>query len=205
MDVLVSAIIQVIVLSIIPFFWWLITSRKKVSFFRWVGIKVPKIKNKRLYFISFILIVLLSLIPMYIIFRLFISVDATGIAISQFQGQRISALLPALVWAFLQTGLSEEIFFRGFLNKRLINKFGFELGNSIQSLIFGLMHGVFLFSVVGVVGAIVITGLTGIAGWFHGWMNEKQSDGSIISSWLLHGIGNIIVAVLDMFNLIAYI
>ena len=41
---LVGAIAQVLVFSLIPFIWWLITARKKESFFSWIGLK--KIEHK---------------------------------------------------------------------------------------------------------------------------------------------------------------
>ena len=45
----------------------------------------------------------------------------------------------------IQTGLSEEILFRGFLGKRLIAKFGFAVGNVVQGLLFGTLHGGYVF------------------------------------------------------------
>ena len=43
---LISGIIQVIVLSIIPFLWWIITARKKEGFFHWIGIKKIETENR---------------------------------------------------------------------------------------------------------------------------------------------------------------
>ncbi|WP_207706875.1 CPBP family intramembrane glutamic endopeptidase [Alkaliphilus pronyensis] len=127
-------------------------------------------------------------------------VDVSNNATAQFAGKGFSALIPALIFSFIKTGLSEEIFFRGFLAKRLISKFGFKIGNIAQGLLFGLLHGMLFFWIAGVLGAIVIITLTGISGWLSGWINEKQSGGSIISSWLLHGTGNIIASIAAMFN-----
>ena len=36
---LLSSIIQIIVFSLIPFIWWLVTARKECSFFEWIGLK----------------------------------------------------------------------------------------------------------------------------------------------------------------------
>lgn len=58
--------------------------------------------------------------------------------------QRISALQAILVYAVLNTALPEEILFRGFLLKRISAKFGKNVGNFIQSLLFGIIHGVML-------------------------------------------------------------
>ncbi|WP_326493182.1 CPBP family glutamic-type intramembrane protease [Clostridium estertheticum] len=78
-----------------------------------------------------------------------------------------------------------------------MDKYGFKIGNIIQSLIFGLMHGIFFISLAGVLGTIIIIAITGTVGWFMGWFDEKQSDGSILSSWLLHGCTNTLAAILN--------
>lgn len=125
--------------------------------------------------------------------------DVSVLATNQFYAQGTNALIPALLFAFIQTSLAEEIFFRGFLTKRFINKFGFKVGNGLQSLLFGLMHGVLFFTSIEIVGVIAITIFTSIAGWLLGWINEKESNGSIITSWVLHGIVNYLSALYMMF------
>lgn len=35
-----------------------------------------------------------------------------------------------------------------------------------------------------------------------GWINENQSEGSIISSWILHGCVNTLAALIVMLNII---
>jgi len=102
-------------------------------------------------------------------------------ATSQFAGLGLGALPGALVFAFLQTGLSEEILFRGFLLKRLAVRFGFGAGNMVQSVIFGAIHGLGFFTSVGWFWALLITLFTGISAWFMGYINEKKADGSIFA------------------------
>ena len=36
---LLGAVFQLLIFSLIPFIWWLITARKKDSFFKWIGLK----------------------------------------------------------------------------------------------------------------------------------------------------------------------
>lgn len=199
-NLLISAILQVILFSIIPFIWWLICGRKQESFFKWLGLKKIIIKDKTKYLITFVSTVILLLAISLVIIPFFI--DKSTMATSQFAGQGISALIPALIYAFLQTGFSEEIFFRGFLTKRLINKFGFQFGNIIQSLVFGLVHGLMFISKAGLLGTIITILFTGMVAWLMGFINEKQSDGSIISSWLLHGCVNTLASLIAMFNII---
>lgn len=171
---------QVILVSVIPFIWWLAFRRKEANFFKWLGLKKPVINNKCRYVIIFVTTVIFLSIPGFLIIHYF--VNKSVLATTQFYGQGASALLPALIYAFIQTGLSEEIFFKGFLTKRLISKLGFHIGNGVQGLLFGLMHGgMFIFS-SGILKAFIIILFTGIAGWLMGWINEKESDGSIVSS-----------------------
>lgn len=193
---LIDALIQAILFSIIPFAWWMITARKEVSFFQWIGLKIPVIQNRKLYILACIGLIAFSVLFSYIVPPL---VDADVTATSQFKDQGIKALLPALVFAFLQTGFSEELFFRGFIGKRLINQFNFAMGNALQGLIFGLVHGLMFFSSAGITGAIMITINTSLLGWLMGYINEKLSEGSILPSWLLHGTMNTLASLFVMF------
>ena len=199
-NLLISTILQAILFLIIPFIWWVNHGRKECNFLKWLGLKKPMIKNKIKYAITFICTIIFLLIQAFLIIPLF--VDKSVMATSQFLGQGVSSLIPALIYAFLQTGFSEELFFRGFLTKRLINKFGFQLGNVVQSILFGLMHGMMFISKAGLFGAIIIILITSITGWLMGWINEKQSEGSTVSSWLLHGCANTLASIIAMFNII---
>ncbi|WP_212692748.1 CPBP family intramembrane glutamic endopeptidase [Vallitalea guaymasensis] len=197
---LISAIVQVIIFSIIPFIWWIISDRKNSTFLHWLGFRKVMVKDYKKYILSIFGMLLLSIITVFYIIPLYI--DTSNNATSQFASKGFSVLIPVIIYSFIQTGLSEEIFFRGFLAKRLINKFGFRIGNIVQGLLFGLMHGIFFFWIAGVIGTIIIIVLTGMSGWVSGWINEKQSGGSIISSWVLHGLGNFTASIAVMFNII---
>lgn len=198
-NIFLSAVFQLLLFSAIPLIWWLVTARKQTSFEQWIGLKKPEIENKRkyvaLFFLTFFVFVL-----MYFTIPYFVDISDT--ANSQFAGQGIKALVPALIYAFLQTGLSEEIFFRGFLTKRLVSKLGFKVGNFIQGILFGLLHGAMFFPVTGLLGATIIFIFTSVVAALMGWINEKYSGGSIVTSWLIHGIGNTAAAMGAMFSLI---
>lgn len=199
-DLFLSAIIQVVVFSIIPFVWWIISERKNSKFLDWLGFRKIVISNHKKYYTCVLIMIGISFLVTFIIFPLYI--DVSDNATNQFEGGGLSALVPALIFSFIRTGLSEELFFRGFLAKRFISKLGFKYGNIVQGLIFGLLHGIFFFKIAGVFGSIIITFLTGMSGWISGWINEKQSGGSILSSWLLHGLGNFISCIAAMFKYI---
>lgn len=194
---IISSIIEIILISSLPFIWWLISAKKKENFFSWIGLK--KIENTKTTLINTIIISLVFMTVSIITLYLIKDIET---ATSEFKGLGISALLPALIYAIFNTSLPEEIFFRGFLLKRLSNKFGFRVANVIQSIIFGLLHGIMFFSLVGIVKAMIIILLTGIVAYAMGYVNEKKANGSILPSWFIHALSNIFASIIAMFSII---
>ncbi|MGE8006914.1 CPBP family intramembrane glutamic endopeptidase [Lysinibacillus sp. NPDC093216] len=196
----ISAIIQVILFSVIPFIWWFFSARKEQTFLTWLGLKKPVIENKGNYFLWSLFIIILLFVPLITISYFYL--DSSTLATNRFTGLGFSALIPALFHSIVQTGLSEELLFRGFLLKRFMHKFGFQMGNIMQSLLFGILHGWMFYSLVpfGVVVLVVIA--TAFVGYLMGWINERKSNGSIITSWGIHSIVNLIAAFITMFNML---
>ena len=194
----INSIVEILLFSLIPLIWWLITARKETGFFKWIGLKRPKDTKENKTFIW-----ILAIIICFCVLSAFmlILVKGTQTATSQFEGLRFSALPAILVYAIFNTALPEEILFRGFLLKRFSSKFGFTAGNIIQSMLFGLMHGIMFFSVSGMIKVILIILFTGSIGWFMGFVNEKKADGSIIPSWMIHAAANIFSAICSAFLL----
>ena len=196
---IISSIIEIILISFLPFIWWLISAKKKENFFNWIGLKKIDNKNKKSTLINTIVISLVFITVS--IFTLYLIKDIET-ATSEFKGLGISAILPALIYAIFNTSLPEEIFFRGFLLKRLSNKFGFRIANVIQSIIFGLLHGIMFFSLVGIVKVTIIILLTGMVAYAMGYVNEKKANGSILPSWYIHALSNIFASIISMFSII---
>ncbi|MFE3573595.1 CPBP family intramembrane glutamic endopeptidase [Lysinibacillus sp. NPDC059133] len=196
----INAIIQVILFSVIPFIWWFFSARKEQSFLTWLGLQKPVVENKGDYFLWFLFIIILLFVPLTTISYFYL--DSSTLATNRFTGLGFSALIPALFHSIVQTGLSEELLFRGFLLKRFMHKFGFQMGNIMQSLLFGILHGLLMFSFIpfGVVVLVVIA--TAFVGYLMGWINERKSNGSIITSWGIHSIVNLIAAFMAMFNML---
>ncbi|MBP5623454.1 MAG: CPBP family intramembrane metalloprotease [Lachnospiraceae bacterium] len=194
----IGALVQLLLFSLIPFIFWLIFGRKKENFFKWIGLK--KIKHQGKPWVTLCAIVAAT--GLYIgitIAVLGFLPEGVTTAGSDFAGKGFIAFPAVLAYGFIRTGLSEEVVFRGFLLKRFAEKFGFVAGNTIQAVLFGLMHGVpFGLATHNIPVAIVMTLLPGAFGWFQGWMNEKRFGGSIVPSWLLHGTINVIVAALSL-------
>ena len=199
MKKLTNSIIQIIIFSIIPFLWWLITSRKKMNFFEWIGLKkVNNIKENKLFAWIFSVLVLFLIISVFILY----SLKNVNVASSEFTGLGIKSLPSILIYAIFNTSLPEEILFRGFLLKRIGNKFGFIVSNGIQSLLFGCIHGIMFFSAIGILKSMLIILFTGIIGWIMGYINEKKANGSILPSWFIHVVANIFSGMFYAFQLI---
>ena len=138
MSKLMSGILELLIVSIIPFITWLIWSRKKVGFFDWIGLKKVESQKKRRLLLTILGISLLFLLFSIIVFAWF---DSSKTATAAFSGKGIGALPAILAYAILATALPEEIFFRGFLLKRMQGKLGFLGANLVQSLLFlSLIH-----------------------------------------------------------------
>lgn len=184
-----SSVLQIIVFSLVPFVWWLVTARKKESFGKWIGLyKVEKsLVGDVLKFAAVTGVIFLG-VSAYILYAL---KGMEGMATSEFNGMGISALPVVLVYAVLNTSLPEEILFRGFLLKRLAAKTGFGVANFIQCVIFGMMHGLMFVKVAGLFQGILIIVFTEAVAWLMGYTNEKKAGGSILPSWCIHAAANI--------------
>lgn len=199
LNILFSSFIQIILVSIIPVIWWFVASRKEIKLKEWLGFKKIKLYSRKKFFLT-----LSSTIILFMTFSvvlLYMLRDVTT-AVSQFSGLGFRAILPVLLYSFVQTAFSEELFFRGFLNKRLIHKFGFVTGNTIQSICFGLLHGIMFSGNVSLDKTILVILFTGGIAWSMGCINEKSANGSIWPSWLIHGISNMFSSIISLFNLI---
>ena len=98
------------------------------------------------------------------------------------------------VGALVQTSLSEEILFRGFIAKRLIERLGFTWGNLLQAAIFAVPHLALLLvpdASPSAAGAAGLFAYPFAMGWVLAYINERIGNGSIVPSWLAHGLGNL--------------
>ena len=201
-----TAIINLIVFSLIPFIWWFCRYRKKEKFIRWIGIYTPHLKSK-----WWVLLIFAVLYYFFYNFDFTQLVDAgtleylensESVSANAFAGLGIAAILPALIENFIANGVAEEVLYRGFLCKRFCVKLGTVRGIILQAVLFGLMHNA-LYLLVGLeVGFWYHTlcfVFTGTGALLLGWLNEKIFNGSILPSILLHGAGNFITTMLVAF------
>lgn len=194
---LFGAVGQLLLFCLIPFIWWLVTARKE-NFFSWIGLKKGHCKSSSVKIIVMILTAVGAYAGLSVlcIQRLPEGITTAG---GQFAGMGSKAIPATLLYGYIRTGLSEEIVFRGFILKRCSAKFNFVVGNTVQAVLFGFMHGIpFGLATGNVLVMILLTVLPGAFGWFEGWLNEKHFEGSILPSWLIHGTINLITALLSL-------
>ena len=199
MSKLMSGIMELLIVSVIPFITWLIWSRKKVGFFDWIGLKKVQTQQKgRLVQTIFGFTLLFTLFSI-VVFSWF---DSSQTATADFSGKGIGALPAILAYAILGTALPEEIFFRGFLLKRMQGKLGFLGANLVQSLLFGLIHALMFIQIIGYLKAFVILVFISLIAYVFGAINEIKASGSILPSVFIHALANTVVGLLFAFSLI---
>ena len=198
---ILSATLQIILFSLIPLLVFYISRKKFKGFFTYIGLKTPEKKS-----IKFsLLIAFLSFSISFIIYYGFNLIDflqSPGTVSGEIRemGFGITAIFVILIDSIIITGLSEEILFRGFIGKRLYPVIGYISGNIIQAAIFGLIHGVLFYNLVGLTAVIAVTITTGMIGFFLGYLNEILGNGSILPGWIAHSIINIMA-----FSFLAFI
>lgn len=186
-----SIILQVAVFCSVPFIYWLIKRRKEISFFKYVGLIPAKKSGKAITIAAFAI----SYIAVYGIVHFIPAISAlTQPSANAYEGFGTSAIIPAIFVCFVQQALAEEVLFRGFIGKRLNSKFGFNLGNAAQAMVFGLIHIILSISdEKDMISYLIIFVSITAGGWLLGYLDEKLCKGSIIPSILLHGVGNYIM------------
>ena len=195
---IISAVIQILFIILLPSIWWFVTVRRKVPFMEWIGLKAVK-RDKVSYLITWIIggFLLFTAFSIFI-FPLTRSIET---ATSTFSGMGLKALPSILIYSFLQTSLPEELLFRGFLLKRLVNHMPFFFANTIQAIAFGLLHGILFVSLVSIEITLFITLFTGVIAAYLGFVNEKKAGGSIFTSWIIHALANIFSGIVAAFSL----
>lgn len=193
---LLSSIVQIILFAVIPFICWIITAKKRLNFFQWIGLKTSEAGNSKKLYIW----IICTIVGFWMVgeFSLYLLKDAQT-ATSNFAGKGIQAIPSIIIYAVFHTALSEEILFRGFLLKRIAARFGFQIGNTVQALLFGLLHGAMFLSEVGFIKAGLLVLFTASIAWTMGYLNEKKAGGSIYPGWFIHGVTNILSGLVAAF------
>ncbi len=105
MSKLMSGIMELLIVSVIPFITWLIWSRKKVGFFDWIGLKKVESQKKRQLLLTILGISLLFLLFSIVVFSWF---DSSQTATADFSGKGIGALPTILAYRYLRDCLARR-------------------------------------------------------------------------------------------------
>ena len=195
-SVTIDAILQIIFFTLFPFLVYIIKNKSVKGFLNYIGLIKP---TKKSVFLA-VLLSLLFAMPMLLL--TWISEDLKKIMFNpdsitgNFRQMEfgIKAVYILIVIALFKTSFAEEILFRGFIAKRLINVFGFKKGNFLQAIVFGFIHAaLFALIINNYVFLIIIFIIPSIAAYFAVYLNEKFANGSIIPGWISHGLANLLV------------
>ena len=189
----INAVIQVILFSVIPLVWWLCTARKKESFWNWIGLKKILPADKK-FWISFLLVTAVSFALGMLALLLRGEMESAD---SAYKGMGATAIPSILMYSFGQTAFSEEILFRGFLMKRLQDRWGFGVAAAVQAVLFGGVHILMVWGQVGPVSGAVIVLYPMVVAVALSWLNEKMANGSILPGWIAHGVLNSLSGILQ--------
>jgi len=192
---IISTILQIVIFTAIPFFVYLIAHRRIKGFFDYIGLRKPKARTMIYALGCAVAFVLPALLLVFFSPSILEVVTAPNTVIGKLRanGLSLTTFIVLILKALIQTALTEEILFRGFIAKRLIGWLGFTSGNLLQALLFGAMHLLIFagqeFSLA-LAGGIVL--YPAIGGWIMGYLNERVGNGSILPGWLMHGLTNLI-------------
>ncbi len=190
-----GTIIQVTVFALIPFIVYLFHKRKIGGFFEYIGLKKS---TKRANILAIVTCLLFAAPPLFLTlisndFRE-IMLDPDSITGKFYQmDPGLLSFSTLLLIAIFKTAFAEEIFFRGFIAKRLIGAMGFQIGNSMQALIFGIVHAaLFATKTDNLLFLVLIFIIPSIGAFVSAYLNEKLANGSIIPGWISHGLANVL-------------
>ena len=175
---------QVAVFTLVPLAWWLNASRPEGSFLRWLGFRGVREGGDPLV-LGAAVIAMLG----------FLGSALLGRAAAPIEGNGYFAWLAIALAAIVQTALSDEIFFRGFMLGWLSGKRGGPAtANLVQAVASGLVRLVALWMFVehGLAPSLAAFALGFAPALMVGWV--RQRTGSLLLPWAAHGAGNLLAA-----------
>ncbi len=194
---LLVAVLQVGLFTAVPFLAYVIGHRRVQGFGTYVGLHKPE--GFTLIWATVVSVVgTLLFLGIYAMpdFRELATAPATVAGKLRAAGFSTQTGILLLLYAWVQTSLSEEILFRGFIAKQLVRGFGFVWGNISQAIVFGAIHLVLFAAAADIKltfasAALLVTPPT-FFGWLLGYLKDRQGNGSIVPGWLAHATSNTI-------------
>jgi len=187
---IINTITNILLFSIVPLVWYLVKERTIKGFLHSLGIYKPQNINLLAIFPIVTATYLITLAANIIV----IITANSGRGSVDIQGYKAIELFLYLLLYGMKTGIAEEIFFRGFVAKKLIKKVGFSKGNVIQAIVFASPHFIIIGSVstadiiVRIINAFLL-------GYVLGYIMDRKCDGNIIPSMTSHILINMVSSV----------
>jgi len=189
-----SAIAQVLLFGLLPFVTYTIMYKRMKGFFKYIGLIIPVKKTIHLSIVVAIIGIINGTV--FALFcpevRELMTMQGTVAGNLKSAGMSCNTIITLIIIAFIQTSLSEEILFRGFIAKRLIALLGYSAGNLIQAIVFALTHVLLLLGIAepDYPFLVFVFFFSGTMGYLLGYVKEKVGNGSIIPGWIAHGLAN---------------
>lgn len=187
MNQAINFIVQIILFSVVPLSWYIISRRKCRGFGEYIGIQRVE-KNSYIGALGITGLVYIFSVLVIMILKITQGGMVSNPLINIYHKGGIVFIISLILFG-VQTGISEEILFRGFIGKRLIKRYGFLRGNILQSLIFMFPH-IMTFGKASLLECILGMINASIMGFAFGYIMEKKSEGSIIPIIVCHAVVN---------------
>ncbi|WP_125154776.1 CPBP family intramembrane glutamic endopeptidase [Clostridium rectalis] len=177
----ISTVVNIVAFTVIPLIFYLAKEKTFIGFIHSLGIyKVEKINFLKVVFI----ITLVYLITLAANLIIILTGNSGRNSVDMLEYKPLVLFLYLLLYG-IKTGVAEEIFFRGFIAKKFINKLGFFKGNILQAIAFASPHFVIrgTASKVDIIFRIINAFLLG---YVFGYITYKKCQGSIIPCIISH-------------------
>ncbi|WMM24017.1 CPBP family intramembrane glutamic endopeptidase [Tissierella sp. MB52-C2] len=186
----INTITNILLFTIIPLIWYLTKEKTFRGFIHSLGIYKPRKINLLSTFFIVTVVYLITLMANATV----ILTGNSGRNLVDIKGYSTIELCLYLLLYGIKTGIAEEIFFRGFIAKKLIKRFGFSKGNVVQAIVFAIPHFVIM-GTASTVDIIVRIINAFLLGYLLGYIMDKKADGSIIPCMISHILINIVSSI----------
>ncbi|EHJ52648.1 CAAX amino terminal protease family protein [Streptococcus macacae NCTC 11558] len=187
-----SSLMQLLAVLVISYIVYRLSPEKsRLRFSQWIGLVKTKIRWGYCCVIGFSYFIVGFLIAYYLYSSHLVQNTSVMGRSYQATGFSIETILIILIWAIVQTSLTEEILFRACLRKLSARFLGKRGGNILQALLFAALH-LLILSSYDLLPMLMIFAMTFSIAYALGWLVSSNSKESIMETWLIHAVTNIL-------------
>ena len=203
-EVFISSFAQLgVVLLVCLLVFCVLRLRRKaqISFSDFLGLRIPHEQMDKTFFLILLGAIAFAVVGALIQYnvsptsRSFLLGDNSPYGKILKEQMGIVQILSGLLYCFVQSGGAEEVLFRGLFARSLFRKFGFAIGNTIQSTLFWIMHLLIFKLVTGEWISWIQLYAFGVSfglGLILGFVNQRKGGASIAPSWIIHSTTNFV-------------